>query len=148
MLVSGCKIRCAKVYYNFKVRDMSMFDIKSFFKREVEKKLINVDDYIFMPERVDMELEGGSLNCVLNSDGRVDIFYSKQGVTEVSSATRKHPFTAFETELYHGVYDDVINDLVKEVDKIIDGSSKYFSRNKIRPFTATLSQNPVDKNKF
>jgi hypothetical protein len=31
-----------------------MFDIKSFFKREVEKKLINVDDYIFMPELVEM----------------------------------------------------------------------------------------------
>ena len=148
MLDSGCKIRRANVYYNFKVRDISMFDIKSFFKREVEKKLINVDDYIFMPERVEMELEGGILNCVLNSDGRVDIFYSKQGVTEVGSASRKHPFTAFETELYHGVYDDVINDLIKEVDKIIDSSSKYFSRSKILPFTAALSQNPVDKNKF
>ena len=105
-----------------------MFDIKSFFKREVEKKLIDVDDYIFMPERVEMMLEGGQLNCVLNSDGRVDIFYSKQGVTEVSSAARKHPFTAFETELHHGVYDDVIHDLIKEVDKIIDSSSKYFRR--------------------
>jgi hypothetical protein len=69
-------------------------------------------------------------------------------VTEVGSASRKHPFTAFETELYHGVYDDVINELIKEVDKIIDSSSKYFSRSKILPFTAALSQNPVDKNKF
>lgn len=146
MLGDGHKVRRASVY--FKVRDISMFDIKSFFKREVEKKLINVDDYIFMPERVEMDLEGGVLNCVLNSDGRVDIFYSKQGVTEVSSASRKHPFTAFETELCHGVYDDVINDLIKEVAKIIDGSSKYFSRSKILPFTAALSQSPVDTNKF
>ena len=148
MLGDSHKISRANVYCNFKARDISMFDIKSFFKREVEKKLINVDDYIFMPERVEMELEGGVLNCVLNSDGRVDIFYSKQGVTEVGSASRKHPFTAFETELYHGVYDDVINELIKEVDKIIDSSSKYFSRSKILPFTAALSQNPVDKNKF
>ena len=115
-----------------------MFDIKSFFKQEVEKNLIDVDDYIFMPERVEMMLEGGQLNCVLNSDGRVDIFYSKQGVTEVSSAARKHPFTAFETELHHGVYDDVIHDLIKEVDKIIDSSSKYFRRSKILPTTAAL----------
>ena len=35
-----------------------MFDIKSFFKREVEKKLMDVDDYIFMPERIEMALEG------------------------------------------------------------------------------------------
>ncbi|WP_348548686.1 hypothetical protein AADH33_09005 [Psychrobacter sp. KFRI-CH2-11] len=115
-----------------------MFDIKSFFKREVEKKLIDVDDYIFMPERVEMILEGGQLNCVLNSDGRVDIFYSKQGVTEVSSAARKHPFTAFETELHHGVYDDVIHDLIKEVDKIIDSSSKYFRRSKVLSTAAAL----------
>ncbi len=121
-----------------------MFDIKSFFKREVEKKLIDVDDYIFMPERVEMELEGGLLNCVLNSDGRVDIFYSKHGITEVGSGSRKHPFTSFETELYHGVYDDVIDDLVKEVEKIIDGSSKYFRRNKVLPSTTALSSKPFD----
>ena len=120
-----------------------MFDIKSFFKREVEKKLIDVDNYIFMPERVEMELEGGLLNCVLNSDGRVDIFYTKQGVTEVSSATRKHPFTAFEKELYHGVYDDVINDLIKEVDKIVDSSSKYFRRSQLLPITGTLKNDAV-----
>lgn len=125
-----------------------MFDIKSFFKREVEKKLMDVDDYIFMPERVEMELEGGLLNCVLNSDGRVDIFYTKQGVTEVSSASRKHPFTAFETELYHGVYDDVIHALVKEVDKIIDGSSKYFHRSKILPTTASLHISPLPNSKL
>lgn len=121
-----------------------MFDIKSFFKREVEKKLIDVDDYIFMPERVQMELSGGLLNCVLNSDGRVDIFYTKDGITEVGSASRKHPFTAFETELHHGVYDDVIDDLVKEVEKVIDGSSKYFRRNRILPSTTSLPSKPSD----
>ena len=125
-----------------------MFDIKSFFKREVEKKLMDVDDYIFMPERIEMALEGGELNCVLNSDGRVDIFYSKQGVTEVSSASRKHPFTAFETVLYHGVYDDVIHALVKEVNKIIDGSSKYFHRSKILPSTASLPVRPTPSNEL
>ena len=119
-----------------------MFDIKSFFKREVEKKLINLDDYIFMPERVEMALEGGLLNCVLNSDGRVDVFYTKDGVTEVSSASRKHPFTAFETELYHGVYDDVINDLIKEVSKILDGKSEYFRQNKTLSATASLMAKP------
>lgn len=121
-----------------------MFDIKSFFKREVEKKLIDVDDYIFMPERVEMDLEGGVLNCVLNSDGRVDIFFSKQGVTEVSSASRKHPFTAFEKELHHGIYDDVIHELIKEVDKIIDSSSKYFRRDRVLPFAASLTAEPSD----
>ncbi|ERL55806.1 hypothetical protein [Psychrobacter aquaticus] len=120
-----------------------MFDIKSFFKREVEKKLMDVDDYIFMPERLEMELDGGSLNCVLNSDGRVDIFYTKQGVTEVSSAPRKHPFTSFETELHHGIYDDVIDDLVKEVSKIIDSSSKYFRRNKILSSAPSLPSRPL-----
>jgi hypothetical protein len=125
-----------------------MFDIKSFFKREVEKKLINVDDYIFMPERVEMEIEGGLLNCVLNSDGRVDIFYSKDGVTEVGSASRKHPFTAFEKELYHGIYDDVINDLIKEVNKIIDSTSKYFRRRQSLPFTASITSQASDTNKF
>ena len=119
-----------------------MFDIKSFFKREVEKTLTNVDDYIFMPERVEMTLEGGLLNCVLNSDGRVDIFYTRQGVTEVRSASRKHPFTAFETELYRGVYDDVIDDLIKEVTKVLDGNSKYFRQNKTLPATASLISEP------
>ena len=79
-----------------------MFDIKSFFKREVEKTLTNVDDYIFMPERVEM----------------------------------------FETELYHGVYDDVINDLTKEVSKILDGKSEYFRQNKTLPATASLMAKP------
>jgi len=114
-----------------------MFDIKSFLKREVEKKLIDVDDYIFMPESVKLMIENGELNCVLNSDGRVDIFYTKQGVTEVRSAARKHPYTSFEKELSHGIYDDIIQDLIKEVNKILDGKSKYF-RNKILPLAAPL----------
>lgn len=148
MLGDTHKVRRVSIFYNVKTKGVSMFDIKSFFKREVEKKLIDVEDYIFMPERVEMALEGGELNCVLNSDGRVDIFYSKQGVTEVSSASRKHPFTAFETELHHGVYDDVIADLIKEVDKIIDGSSKYFRRSKILPSTASLPASPTTVNKI
>jgi len=143
MLGDGHKVRRAHLCYKFYIKGLFMFDIKSFFKREVEKKLMDVDDYIFMPERLEMELEGGSLNCVLNSDGRVDIFYTKQGVTEVSSAARKHPFTSFETELHHGVYDDVIDDLVKEVNKIIDSSSKYFRRNKILPSTPSLPSKPL-----
>lgn len=114
-----------------------MFDIKSFFKREVEKELLDVDDYIFMPERIDMEVEDGKLSCVLNSDGRVNIFFAKQGVTEVRTAARKHPFTSFETELSHGIYDDVIDDLLKEVEKILDGKSKYF-RNRVLPSSAPL----------
>ena len=114
-----------------------MFDLKSIFKREVEKELLDVDDYIFMPERIDMMVDEGKLSCVLNSDGRVNIFYAKQGVTEVRTAARKHPFTSFETELNHGIYDDVIDDLIKEVDKILDGKSKYFL-NRVLPSTAPL----------
>ncbi len=143
MLGDGHKVRRAHLFYKFYVKGLFMFDIKSFFKREVEKKLMDVDDYIFMPERLEMELDGGSLNCVLNSDGRVDIFYTKQGVTEVSSAPRKHPFTSFETELHHGIYDDVIDDLVKEVSKIIDSSSKYFRRNKILSSAPSLPSRPL-----
>ena len=55
------------------------------------------------PERIEMALEGGELNCVLNSDGRVDIFYSKQGVTEVSSASRKHPFIVTSLQKSYGL---------------------------------------------
>lgn len=118
-----------------------MFDIKSLLQRGIEKELTNVDDYIFMPENIEMELEGGQLNCVLNSDGRVDIFYSKEGVTDVRSAPRKHPLTAFEHELHHGVYDDVIEELIKDVDKTLDGSSRYF-RSKVLPMGAALTAEP------
>lgn len=121
-----------------------MFDLKSIFKRQVEKELLDVDDYIFMPERIDMMVDDGKLSCVLNSDGRVNIFYAKHGVTEVRSAARKHPFTSFETELSHGIYDDVIDDLLKEVDKIIEGKSKYF-RNRVLPSTAPLPLTAANK---
>ncbi len=114
-----------------------MFDIKSLLKRGIEKELLDVDDYIFMPESIKMVIEEGDLNCVLNSDGRVNIFYTKQGITDVRSAARKHPFTSFETELEHGIYDDIIEDLVKEVNGIIDGQSRYF-RNKVLPSTGFL----------
>lgn len=115
-----------------------MFDIKSLFKKEVEKQLTDVEDYIFMPERIHLKVDGGELNCVLNSDGSVNIFYTKQGVTEVRVAARKHPLTAFETELQHGLYDDLIEDLIKEVDKTVEGESKYF-RNVVLPATASLT---------
>ncbi len=115
-----------------------MFDIKSLFKKGVEKELLDVDDYIFMPERIDMMVKNGKLSCILNSDGSVNIFYTKQGVTDVRAAARKHPFTSFETELNHGIYDDAIDDLIEEVDKVIDGKSKYFRFNKVLPLTAPL----------
>lgn len=116
-----------------------MFDIKSLLKRSVEKELLDVDDYIFMPERVEMEVDGGQLVCVLNSDGRVDIFYRKQDITDVRSAARKHPFTAFERELSHGLYDDVISDLVDDVNDVLDRKSRYFKEEVILPATAPLS---------
>jgi len=122
-----------------------MFDIKALLKREVEKKLIDVDDYIFMPERIEMALEGGKLNCVLNSDGRVDVFYTKQGVTEVSSAARKHPYTPFEKELSHGIYDDIIRDLVKAVNKVLDGKSKYFHHRVLSIQTPQLPTSTIIK---
>ncbi|MFZ2843482.1 hypothetical protein [Psychrobacter sp.] len=105
-----------------------MFDIKALLKRGIEKELLDVDDYIFMPESVEIMVDDGQLKCILNSDGRVNVFYTKQGITDVRSAARKHPFTSFETELNHGIYDDIIHDLVKEVNKILDGKSKYFRR--------------------
>lgn len=119
-----------------------MFDIKSFFKQEVEKQLTEVDDYVFMPERIHRKLDGGDLNCVLNSDGTVDIFYTKLGVTDIRAAARKHPLTSFETELHHGIYDEVIEDLVENVNKTLDGKSKYFT-NVVLPSTAAL--NPPKK---
>ena len=121
-----------------------MFDIKALLKRGVEKELLDVDDYIFMPESVKMVVEEGDLNCVLNSDGRVNIFYTKHGVTDVRSAARKHPFTTFERELEHGIYDDIIDDLVSEVNKVIDGRSKYFT-NIILPSSGSLH---IDSNSF
>lgn len=105
-----------------------MFDIKALLKRGIEKELLDVDDYIFMPESIEIMVDDGQLKCILNSDGRVNVFYTKQGITDVRSAARKHPFTSFETELNHGIYDDIIHDLVKEVNKILDGKSKYFRR--------------------
>ena len=119
-----------------------MFDIKSLLQRGVERELTNVDDYIFMPENIEIELEdGGQLNCVLNSDGRVDIFYRKDGVTDVRSAPRKHPLTSFEYELHHGVYDDVIEELIKEVNDTLESSSKYF-RSKVLPMGAAITAEP------
>lgn len=118
-------------------------DVKALFKKGVEKELLDVDDYIFTPERIDMVVEDGELKCVLNSDGSVNIFYSKEGITDVRAAARKHPFTAFETELHHGIYDDVIEDLVDGVNDIINSYSKYFRMNKVLPMTAALGSDSV-----
>ncbi|WP_435949315.1 hypothetical protein [Psychrobacter sp. DM8] len=113
-------------------------DVASLFKKGVEKQLLDVDDYIFTPERIDMVVDEGNLNCVLNSDGSVNIFYSKEGITDVRAAARKHPFTDFDTELHHGIYDDVIEDLIDGVNEIINSHSKYFRMNKVLPMTAAL----------
>ncbi|MGO1250914.1 hypothetical protein [Psychrobacter sp.] len=113
-------------------------DVAALFKKGVEKQLLDVDDYIFKPERIDMVVDEGKLDCALNSDGSVNIFYSKNGITDVRAAARKHPFTDFDTELHHGIYDDVIEDLVDGVNEILNSRSKYFHRNKVMPRTAEL----------
>ncbi|WP_296405716.1 hypothetical protein [Psychrobacter sp.] len=119
-----------------------MFDIKSLLTRSVEKQLIDVDDYIFIPERYDLEVDDGILSCVLNSDGRVDIFYQKHGITDVRSASRKHAYTGFDRELYLGIYDDVIDDLIKDVNKLLEGHSKFFKQERVLPATAALNAKP------
>ena len=113
-------------------------DVKALFKKGIEKELLDVDDYIFTPKRLDMSVDNGDLSCVLNSDGSVNIFFTKEGITDVRAAARKHPFTAFETELHHGLYDDVIEDLIDGVNDILGRHSKYFRRNKILPMGAAL----------
>ncbi len=118
-------------------------DVASLFKKGVEKQLLDVDDYIFMPERIDIVIDNGTLTCVLNSDGSVNIFYSKDGITDVRAAARKHPFTDFDTELHHGIYDDVIEDLVDGVNDIIDSHSKYFRQSRVLPMTAALGSDTV-----
>lgn len=118
-------------------------DVASLFKKGVEKQLLDVDDYIYMPERMDMVVDDGNLACVLNSDGSVNIFYTKDGITDVRAAARKHPFTEFETELHHGIYDDVIEDLVDGVNDIISNRSKYFRRSRVLPMAAALGSEAV-----
>ncbi|OLF39251.1 MULTISPECIES: hypothetical protein [unclassified Psychrobacter] len=118
-------------------------DIKDIFKKEVEKQLLDVEDYIFTPERIDMAIDNGELNCVLNSDGSVNIFYTKEGITDVRAAARKHPFTAFKTELHHGIYDDVIEDLIDGVNDIISSHSKYFRPSRVLPMGASLGNDAV-----
>ncbi len=119
-----------------------MFDIKSLLQRGVEKELIDVDNYIFMPERIDLEVNNGILSCVLNSDGRVDIFFNKYGITDVRSAARKHAYTAFERELHLGIYDDVIEALINDVNKILDSKSRYFREERVLPATPALGTAP------
>ena len=121
-------------------------DVTGLFKKGVEKPLLDVDDHIFRPERIDTTVNEGELSCVLNSDGRVNIFYTKDGITEVRAAVRKHPFTSFDTELHHGIYDDVIEDLVDSVNQIINSRSKYFKyfrTNIVLPMTAAMGSDAV-----
>ena len=118
-------------------------DVASLFKKGIEKQLLDVDDYIFKPERIDMVIDKGDLSCVLNSDGSVNIFYTKDGITDVRAAARKHPFTNFDTELHHGIYDDVIEDLVDGVNDILKSHSKYFRMSKILPIAAALGSQAI-----
>lgn len=104
-----------------------MFDLKAMFTKAVEDKALDINEYIFMPERLDTIVDGGNLASILNSNGKVDFIYTKAGITEVQSAMRKSPFTAFETELSYGVYDELVDELVEKVNKIIEGRSKYFN---------------------
>ncbi|MBO1529857.1 hypothetical protein J3492_01345 [Psychrobacter sp. F1192] len=120
-----------------------MMDVKALFKKGIEQQLLDVDDYIFTPKQYEMRVEDGDLKCILNSDGSVNIFYSKEGITDVRAAARKHPFTTFDTELHHGIYDDVIEDLIDSVNEIINSHSKYFRINKVLPMTAALDGDTV-----
>lgn len=104
-----------------------MFDLKALFAKAVEEKAMDINEYIFMPERIDTIIDGGNLACILNSNGKVDFIFTKAGITEVQSAMRKSPFTSFETELGYGVYDELIDELIEKVNKIIEGKSKYFA---------------------
>uniref|UniRef100_UPI00200D0190 hypothetical protein n=1 Tax=Escherichia coli TaxID=562 RepID=UPI00200D0190 len=83
-----------------------MFDLKSLVTKAVEDKTLNVNEYIFMPERVDMMVKDGRLSCVLNTNGKVDFNYNKSGITEVSSGLRKITFTSFRNEIHKGLYED------------------------------------------
>lgn len=120
-----------------------MFDIKSLLTRTVEKELIDVDDYIFIPERYDLEIDDGVLSCVLNSDGRVDIFFQKHGITDVRSAARKHAYTGFDRELHLGIYDDVIEGLIEDVNKILEGKSRFFKEERVLPAAPALGMQPI-----
>lgn len=103
-----------------------MFNLKEKLAKVLEEKALDINEYIFMPERIDTIIDGGNLACVLNSTGKVDFIYTKGGITEVESAMRKTPFTAFQTELGYGVYDDLIDELLEKVNKILEHKSKYF----------------------
>lgn len=116
-----------------------MFDFKALFDKAVEEKAIDINEYIFMPERFDTIIDGGNLCCVLNTNGKVDFIYTKGGITEVQSSVRKNPFTAFQTELHYGVYDDLIDELLEKVNKIIEGKSKYFEFSPVAVTTHVLS---------
>ena len=104
-----------------------MIDLKSLFVKAVEDQTLNVNEYIFLPERVDMMVKDGRLSCVLNTNGKVDFIYHKDGITEVRSGLRKSPFTSFRNELHYGVYGDLVDDVIEAVEKIVSNQSKYFN---------------------
>lgn len=104
-----------------------MIDLKSLFVKAVEDKALNVSEYIFMPERVDMTIQEGQLSCILNSDGKVNVIYQKNGITEVRTGLRKSPFTSFRNELHYGVYDDLVDEVIEAVEKITSQRSKHFN---------------------
>lgn len=108
-------------------KEVIMIDLKSLFVKAVEDKALNVSEYIFMPERVDMTIQEGQLSCILNSDGKVNVIYQKNGITEVRTGLRKSPFTSFRNELHYGVYDDLVDEVIEAVDKITSQRSKHFN---------------------
>ncbi len=116
-----------------------MFDLKALFNKAVEEKALDINEYIFMPERIDTIFDGGNLCCVLNTNGKVDFIFTKGGITEVQSAMRKNPFTAFQTELNYGIYDDLIDELLEKVNKIIEKKSKYFDFSPVAVTTHVLT---------
>lgn len=94
---------------------------------------MNVNEYIFMPERVDMMVKDGRLSCVLNTNGKVDFIYHKDGITEVRSGLRKSPFTSFRNELHYGVYDDVVDEVIESVEKSLVISQNILTLPQIIP---------------
>lgn len=104
-----------------------MFDFRSMFIKAVEGKMLDLGEYVFLPERVDLVLDGGQLSCVLNSNGRVDVIYSKKGISDVKTAMRKNPYTSFQDELAYGVYDNLVDEAIAQVNQVIEGRSKYFT---------------------
>ena len=76
-----------------------MFDLKSLVTKAVEDKTLNVNEYIFMPERVDMMVKDGRLSCVLNTNGKVDFIVS---IRPTPIAISKHEAGAHQYPYLYG----------------------------------------------